>query len=315
MTILVLGGGLRAASACYLAKQAGHRVILCDKKPGGPASGLCDEFVPFAPGALPAADYILPAGADSVMLAAVRGGKLLLDPEAQAVCRSKLAGDDLLAAHGFARPQRFPLGSEPFIVKPDRDSFGRGIWATEDFCEVGGAVNANFLTQEELRGPVVSVTVLGRPGAYACGPVLALETDDRYDLCRAGLPAPVPGEAREAFAGEALRLAALLELEGLLEVQAVYHGGQCKIIEMNGHFPELTALCLLAGGTNLVCLLIALAEGESPAFAADNTPAAAVCRKDGRPAGRRDGGDEGPMRPLAEGIGFAGVRYSLWVER
>lgn len=311
MTILVLGGGLRAATACYLAKQAGHRVILCDKKPGGPASGLCDEFIPFAPNALPTADWILPAGADSALLSAARGEKLLFDPEAQAVCTSKLTGDDLLAAHGFARPRRFPQGSEPYIVKPDRDSFGRGIWATEDFCEVGGAVNANFLSQEELNGPVVSVTVLGAPGAYAAGPVLALEPDDRYDLCRASLPAPIPAEAQAAFSAEALRLAELLGVEGLLEVQAVYHGGLCKIIEMNGHFPELSALCLLAGGTNLVTQLIARAEGERPVFAEIAAPVGAVCRKDGQPAGRRDAGDEGPMQPLSDGIGFAGARYRL----
>jgi len=70
------------------------------------------------------------------------------------------------------------------------------------------------------------------------------------------IPAPIPAEAAEAFAADARRLAEEIGLEGILEVQAVFHGGKCKIIEMNGHLPELSALCLAVRG----------ADGE---FAAD----------------------------------------------
>lgn len=313
MTILVLGSGLRGAAACHLAKKAGHRVILCDKKRNGPAMGLCDEFIPLDPQNLPAADYIFPATADEALLAPFRGEKLLFDPLAQEVCRSKLAGDDYLAAHGYPRPRRFPEGSEPYIVKPDSDSFGRGIWATEDFCEVGGAVNANFLTQEELTGPVVSVTVWGRPGAYVCGPVLGLTTDDRYDLCEARLPAPIGPDAAGAFTQDALRLAEEIRLEGLLEVQAVYHGGKCKIIEINGHLPELSALCLFAGaGINLVQQLLALAQGQAPAAGAEPRPGRCLCRKGSRPWGRRSAEDAGPM--TASDTGFGNAAFDLFIE-
>lgn len=308
MTVLVLGGGLRGAAACYLAKKAGHRVILCGKKQNSPALGLCDEFVLFDPKNLPAADCIFPAAAEEALLAPFRGEKLLFDPLAQAVCRSKLAGDDYLEAHGYPHPQRFPRGSEPYIVKPDADSYGRGIWATEDFCEVGGAVNANFLTQEELTGPVVSVTVWGRPGAYGSAPVLGLKTDDRYDLCEAFLPAPIPAEAAEAFAADARRLAEEIGLEGLLEVQAVFHGGKCKIIEMNGHLPELSALCLFAGaGINLVQELMA-----PGAAAGELRPCRCLCRKNGEAVGRRSAGDAGPMQ--AADTGFGNAAFDLFIE-
>ena len=77
-----------------------------------------------------------------------------------------LEADAFLTERGFPVPAHFPGGSEPYIVKPDRDGGGRGIWVTEDFCEVGGAVNAGFVAQEELEGPVWSAAVTGAPGAY-----------------------------------------------------------------------------------------------------------------------------------------------------
>ncbi len=304
MTILVLGAGLRGAAACYLAKKAGHRVLVTDTKPG-PAAGLADEFVAFDPAAMPAVDAVFPAAEDEALLALFRGKGLIYDPAEPAVCGSKLAMDDLLEQNGFARPQRFPDGSEPYIVKPDRDCFGRGIWSTDDFCEVGGAVNANFLCQEELRGALVSVTVLGRAGVYTAGPVLALETDDRYDLCRASLPAPLSPEAGERFVSEALRLAELLGAEGILELQAVYHGGDCCIIEVNRLLPELSALCLETAG----CVNLLAAE---PVFAAPARDCAALCRKNGQPSGRRNAGDGPAMVPVAGGFGN-GI-YSLTAE-
>lgn len=307
MTVLIPGSDLRAAAAAFLAKEAGWRVLVCDRKKG-PAAGLCDEFVPFDPEALPAADAVLAVSGDDALVSAFEG-RLIYDPRTPALCLSKLAADDFLAEKGFARPQCFPGGSEPYIVKPDRGSFGLGLWVTEDFCEAGGAVNADFLTQEELTGPVVSVTVWGKPGAYACGPVLGLETDDRFDLCRAFLPAPIGAGAAEAFRAEALRAARELNMEGFLELQAVYHGGVCKIFELNRHLPELSALALYAGtGLNPVQQLL---EGRSDE-AADIRPAACVCRRQGRPSGRRHAADAGPMT-VTDG-GFGNAVYGLFTE-
>lgn len=307
MTVLIPGSDLRAAAAAFLAKEAGFTVWVCDRRKG-PAAGLCDRFVPFDPQALPEAEAVLAVSGDESLLSPFRG-QLVYDPLAPEPCRSKLACDDWLAARGYPRPQRFPQGSEPYIVKPDRGSRGLGIWVTEDFCEVGGAVNANFLTQEVLHGPLVSVTVWGRPGAYGCSPVLGLEADDRYDLCRAFLPAPLSAEAAEAFRADALRAAQELQAEGFLELQAVYHGGVCKIIEMNSHLPELSALALYAGtGLNLVQQLLEGRTGE----AGEIRPAAAVCRRGPELCGRRRAEDAGPMSPAEKG--FSGGNFGLFME-
>ncbi len=307
MTVLVLGAGLRGAAACYLLKKAGHRVLLTDRK-RGPAIGLADEFVPFEAAALPAAEAIFPATTDEALLAAARGRGLVYDPAAPEICLSKLVMDEFLEQNGFRRPQRFPDGSEPYIVKPDRDSFGRGIWSTEDFCEAGGAVNADFLVQEELTGDLVSVTLVGREGTYSAGPVLALETDDRYDLCRAAWPAPVASEAAEALRAEALRLAALLGAEGLLELQAVCRDGACHILELNRLLPPLSALCLeAAGGANLAAALL---EGGC-ADAAPSTPCAALCLKNEQPCGRRNADGSESMSEQAQGFGNAVYRLGV----
>ena len=45
MRAAVIGGSLQGVEAVYLARKAGWEVLLIDKKPLVPASGLCDTFV------------------------------------------------------------------------------------------------------------------------------------------------------------------------------------------------------------------------------------------------------------------------------
>lgn len=45
MQIAIIGGKLQGVELTYLAHKAGWKVILIDRKPGVPASGLCDHFI------------------------------------------------------------------------------------------------------------------------------------------------------------------------------------------------------------------------------------------------------------------------------
>ena len=90
------------------------------------------------------ADAVLPATESEDILKALPGENVLFDADAWAIASSRLTTDALLKEKGIPAPEYFPGGSEPYLVKPDRGSFGRGIWVTDDYCEVGGAVNAGF---------------------------------------------------------------------------------------------------------------------------------------------------------------------------
>lgn len=255
MTILILGGGALGVQAAKLAKAAGLHVILADKNAACPAKALADEFlnIDITKAVLPEADYILPATESQTVLESLSGDHLLFDLDAWNRTSSRLAADEFLRSIGVAIPEYFPRGSEPYLVKPDRGSFGMGIWVTEDFCEVGGAVNAGFVTQEELDGPVWSQIVLGTPGAYTAYAPAKLSFDGRHRTGAACSPAP---EA-EALADTAGTIAQAIGLSGMLEVEAMFHRGQWKVIDLNARLPMYTGEALLETGINLLGELIA----------------------------------------------------------
>lgn len=254
MKLLIIGGGALGVQAVMLAKAAGFHTLLADKNPACPAAALVDEFIPMdvTKGPLPEADAVLPALEAENVLAALPENALF-DPAAWERTASRLGADKLLQEKGIPIPEYFPMGSEPYIVKPERGSFGRGIWVTEDFCEVGGAVNAGFVTQEELNGPVWSQIVVGKEGEYAVYPPAKLTFD--HMRLRTGaecLPAP---EA-EALGETAVAAAKAVELRGILEVEAIFHQGVWKVTDMNARLPMHTGEALLGKGINVLGELV-----------------------------------------------------------
>ncbi len=235
MTLRIIGAGPLAEQARRLADAAGLAVVSSD------------------------ADYTLPATEDDGTLKALAGENVLFDAAAWAIASSRLKSDALLREHGIPAPAYFPGGSEPYIVKPDRGGFGLGIWVTDDYCEVGGAVNAGFVTQEELSGDVWSVAVTGTPGGYTAHPAARLTFDDgRHRTDAVCEPAP---EA-ELLAKTAIDAAEAVGVHGVLEVEAIFDGGVWKVIDLNARLPMLTGDALLAAhGVNLLTELIRVYEG------------------------------------------------------
>ena len=250
MKILILGGGALGVQAVMLAKAAGFYTILGDKNPTCPAAAMADEFVLLngAKDALPPADFVLPALEAEEVLQNLPEDTLF-DPAAWELTASRLRADKFLEKEGIPAPEYFPRGSEPYIVKPDRGSFGRGIWVTEDFCEVGGAVNAGFVTQEELNGPVWSQVVVGKDGQYAAFAPAKL-TFDAMRL-RTGAEC-VPAPEAEMLLETARKTAKAMNLRGILEVEAILHQGVWKVIDMNARIPMYTGEALLETGVNIL---------------------------------------------------------------
>ncbi|MCC8357523.1 MAG: ATP-grasp domain-containing protein [Oscillospiraceae bacterium] len=240
MKLLILGGGPLGEQAVRLARAAGMETTVLE------SAGKCPPLAEY--------DYILPATEDETLLALAAGEKALFDRSAWELTRSRIASDEWMRGRGIPVPAYFPEGSEPYIVKPDRGSFGQGIWVTEDFCEVGGAVNAGFVAQEELDGPVWSAAVVGVPGQYtAYAPaVLTFQGRRRTDAqCE-------PAEDGQALMDTARAAAEAMALRGILEVEAIRSEGTWKITDLNARLPMLTPDALLAAeGVNLLSELIA----------------------------------------------------------
>lgn len=225
MRIRIVGGGSLYEQALRLADAAGYEPV----SDGG--------------------DFILPATEDDNVLKSLAGENVLFDPEAWAIASSRFKTDALLKEKGIPAPEYFPGGAEPYIVKPDRGSFGRGIWVTDDYCEVGGAVNAGFVTQEELSGDVWSAAVVGVPGAYTAYPAAKLTFDDRRRRMSAVIE---PAPEADALADTAKAAAEAVGVRGVLEVEAICDHGTWKVVDLNARLPMLTSDALLAQGVNLL---------------------------------------------------------------
>lgn len=228
---------------------------------------------------------------------------------AHTLCADKHAAHDFFAGHGFTQPQDFPAGSEPFIVKPANNSFGRGIWSTEDFCEAGGGINAGFLVQEELRGTICSVTVLGHAGRVVACPAVELIMDDRYD--RRGAAYPVEASKAEAAEALAAALGKALALEGAMELKAVISGGKAVVISINEGIGALAATALHFGaGLDPIAALDAMKTGREPVFERNScTVSLAV---DGRGCGLRAAENVGALE-YADGVATDG-KTSLFIK-
>ena len=146
MRVAVVGGKLQGIEACYLAHRAGWKVVLIDKDPRAPATGLCDDFVchdiirepkRLAP-AIRDVDLVIPALEDMEGLrclaesAAREEIPLALDLEAYAITSSKKKSDDLFYRLGLPAPRPWPGCVFPVIVKPAESSGSRGVMEIAD---------------------------------------------------------------------------------------------------------------------------------------------------------------------------------------
>ncbi len=235
MKLLILGTGPLAEQAVRLAEAAGMQYTLCGS-------------VAQAGVLLPEHDYILPATEEDSLLTLADGEKALFGPAARSLTRSRLAADAFMREHDIPIPAYFPDGSEPYLVKPDKGSFGMGIWVTEDFCEVGGAVNAGFVTQEELDGDERSAVVIGSPGGYRAYTPARLTFAGRTRTGAVCQMHPAGDQLRSL----AVTVAQAIGVTGVLEVEAIHSRGQWKVTDLNARIPMFTPDALLGEGVNIL---------------------------------------------------------------
>lgn len=215
---------------------------------------------------------------------------LACNEPAHTLCADKHAAAEFFTVHDLPQPHAFPAGSEPYIVKPANGSCGRGIWSTEDFCEAGGGINAGFLVQEELRGPIFSVAIVGHAGKVTVCPAVKLILDDRYD--RRG--AEYPAENAEAAEELGRRLGEALALEGVMELKCVLSGGKAVIVSLNEGVGPLAATALHYGAKcDPIAALLALKDGREATF--DAKPCRVLLEVDGRMCGLREADKTGAL--------------------
>jgi pyrrolysine biosynthesis protein PylC len=284
----IVGGKLQGVEAAYLARKAGWKARVIDRKPGAPASGLGDTFARVdvtlendPVDVWDDVDLIIPAlEEDSALSSLMRwsrklGIPLAFDPRAYALSSSKVKSRELFKKIGLSLPVAWPHCGFPVLAKPVRGSGSKGVRVFQDRDSMPNRFSSEFppsewILEEYLDGSQHSLEVIGRPGHYRPLQVTDLHVDHNFDCKRVVAPSILPLNLIAAFEKISLTIADALNLQGIMDVEAIYSKGKFKILEIDARLPSQTPTAVYwSTNQNMVGLL-----GNLHATAQDDFPPA-----------------------------------------
>ena len=271
-TIVVIGGKLQGVEACYLAKKAGIRTVLIDKNPNAIASLMADEFLNIdilkpsdaLINFLKKGDLILPAlENDGVLDYLEKLGQnaalnIAFDFNAYRISSSKISSDNLFINRQIPAPVYYPESNPPYIIKPNHSSGSEGVRLvkTREELEIILAKHAHpeeMVIQEYLEGDSYSIEVIGRPGFYKTYEITQIHIDQNYDCCRVTAPCQIEDSIREDIQKIAIKLAQEVNLNGIMDVEAILSNGIPKVLEIDARIPSQTPTAVYhSTGINLI---------------------------------------------------------------
>jgi len=282
MLVAVAGGALQGLEMTYLAKKAGFETLLLDRRSDAPAIGICDGFVAMdltdheaLTGALGSVDLVLPATENAQALECLvewcdeNRMPLAFDPGAYAISSSKNASNALFRRLGIPAPVPWPDCTFPVLAKPDGESGGKGVEVFSDLQTLEARFDLipppGWVLQAYLNGPAYSIEVMGRPGDYTPLQITSLEMDRDYGCKRVLAPAPLPSDLTDLLEKMAVTLAEGVGLSGIMDVEAIFHEGQLKVLEIDARFPSQTPIAVYhSTGINMVERLTMVFSAHDP---------------------------------------------------
>jgi pyrrolysine biosynthesis protein PylC len=270
--VAVAGGSLQGIEAAYLSQKAGWDVLLLDRKPAVPATGLCHSFAQLdmtsekdLAQALSGVDLVIPALENDAALACLdrvtrnNGIPFAFDPAAYAISSSKIKSEKRFKHSGVPTPVRWPKCEFPVVAKPDRGSGSQGVKVFKNITELRDTIKpqaTEWLIQEFIPGPSYSLEVIGMPGRYKVLQVTDLDMDEQYDCKRVTAPSSLGGALISEFEALSLALANSLNLKGIMDVEVILHENDLKVIEIDARLPSQTPTTVYwSTGLNVVRLL------------------------------------------------------------
>ncbi|MDV0445442.1 hypothetical protein MmiAt1_10200 [Methanimicrococcus sp. At1] len=262
--ICLIGGKLQGVEAAYLAKKAGLIVTLIDKNPNALAQSLADVFDCFDItkdksrfiSISEESDFMIPVNENEETIQFLKSAAdeikcpLLFDFGAYEISSDKSESKDYFKSIGVPTPADIP-DEPPYFVKPPSESgsIGARIIQTDDELK---SVPENYLIEEYLEGPVISLEVIGNGSDYTVVKETHIHIDDVWDCF---MVTPLPND--ETYRKIAFDLAKGLNLNGIMDVEAISSQKGWKVLEIDARFPSQTPICVyFSCGVNLLLLLI-----------------------------------------------------------
>ncbi len=273
MKVAIVGGKLQGVEAAYLAKKAGWEVFVVDKKPGALAAAIGDHFQAMDVThrdewlmLLKKIDLVIPALENKEALDCLASSAkyskvpLLFDEQAYAVSSSKITSNEVFNRLSIPAPKPWPRCGFPIIIKPSGASGSEGVIKVDNSqalkrLQVEKAI-ADMVIEEYLEGPSYSIEVIGCQGVYKALQITEIQLDAQYDCKRVLGTAVLTKGQQTSFERIALSLAGFLHLNGVMDVEAILHAGQLKVLEIDARIPSQTPTAVYhATGINMLELL------------------------------------------------------------
>jgi len=270
--VAVAGGNLQGVEAAYLSRKAGWDVLLIDRKPLVPASGLCHSFAQLdvtsskdLAHVLNGVDLVIPALENDAALACLdrvtrnKGIPFAFDPAAYAISSCKIKSEQLFEQRGAPTPARWPTCKFPVIAKPNQGSGSQGVTLFNNKTVLQDTLKPptqEWLIQEFIPGPSYSLEVIGLPGQYMTPQVTDLAIDEQYDCKRVTAPSDLADTLISKFEQLSLALADALNLNGIMDVEVILHENDLKVLEIDARLPSQTPTTVYwSTGLNMVQIL------------------------------------------------------------
>lgn len=274
MLAAIVGGRLQGVELACLARKAGWRTLLVDRKTHVPAQRLCGRFLQLdvrqasaLDHALKAVDLVIPALEDQTALDGLvqwsrdRRVPVAFDPQAYAVSSCKTDSNRLFASLGIPAPQPWPWCGFPVLAKPSHASGSDGVMILKSESDAGrvfphGFPENGWVLQQYLHGPSFSLEVIGKPGNYVPLQVTELFMDAAHDCKAVAAPCRLTaGQIRE-IESLSVSIAEAVRLTGLMDVEVILHEDRFKVLEIDARFPSQTPLAVYGStGCNMIEML------------------------------------------------------------
>lgn len=293
MRLCIVGGALQGMEAVFLGHKAGYETVVIDKRAEAPALSICDEPHVLDPTrdedsameVFRTCDAVLPACEEHDLLECLdemlKGTDIpfLFDLRSYDISQSKIESNALMASDGIPMPLPWPECGFPVVVKPSSQSGSIGVSIAHDEAEMAAglekvhALEDDPIVQEFVHGKSVSIEVIGNGESATAYVTTEVVLDKGYDCkevrCNPGI---LDDETREAFERHSRIIAESLELDGLMDVEAILTPKGLRFLEIDARIPSQTpAAIFTATGINLLEMLVASKTGSD-----------SLCRSTGR---------------------------------
>ncbi len=282
MRVLIAGGKLQGVEASYLSQKCGFETVLIDKDNPVPAKSFCNRFIQMdifnreqLSSLLNEIDIVIPALENHDALyelsaaCEVAGVVMVFSNAAYAISSSKKKSKALFEKLKLHTPKSWPECPFPVISKPSFGSGSEGVRIFHDDIDLyshfsGSQPEGGVVIEEYVRGRQYSLEVIGLNGEYKCLQVTELEMDGIFDCKRVIAPSELSSGAVAALEEIALLIARAVALNGIMDVEAIYHNGNFKVLEIDARLPSQTPIAVFwSTGFNIIENLARVFQGKT----------------------------------------------------